>query len=104
LGYSGDTLATVTTFDGRVVAYLYDAYERLIWVIYPDGKSRGFLYENSAYPQALTGVIDESGLRFATYAFDAQGKVTSTEHAGGVDRYQLSYTQNSTEGTTSVTD
>jgi YD repeat-containing protein len=39
----------------------------------------------------LTGVIDERGTRYATFGYDANGDATSTQHAGGVDLYTLSY-------------
>ena len=38
----------------------------------------------------VTGIVDELGNRFATYAYDAQGKAILSEHAG-VERYQFNY-------------
>jgi YD repeat-containing protein len=38
----------------------------------------------------VTGIVDELGNRFATYAYDAQGRAILSEHAG-VERYQFSY-------------
>lgn len=89
--YSGSKLAAVTTPDGRAFGYTYDSTGRLATVLYPDGKSRGFLYENADRPQALTGIIDESGIRWGTFAYDYDGRAISTELAGGVSRYQVSY-------------
>lgn len=51
------------------------------------------------FPRHLTGVIDELGDRFATYTYDQLGRVTSSEHAGGVGRVSLSY---QTDGTVQV--
>ncbi|MBS0426541.1 MAG: RHS repeat-associated core domain-containing protein [Proteobacteria bacterium] len=93
--YAGNKLATVTTPDGRVIGYTYDASGRLATVLYPDGKSRGFLYENASFPQALTGIIDESGVRWGTFAYDSSGRAISTELAGGVNKYQVSYPSSS---------
>ncbi len=91
-GYnSAGQLSTATTPDGRVIGYTYDASGRLSWVTYPDGKSRGFLYENGTYAQALTGITDESGVRWGTFGYDSQGRATSTQLAGGVERYEVSY-------------
>ena len=50
----------------------------------------------------VTGIIDEFGNRFATYQYDSFGRATSTEHAGGVQRYQFSYPTAQTQ--TIVTD
>ena len=55
-------------------------------------------YENSAYPGYLTGITDEKGVRYATWAYNADGRATSSEHAGGVDDYGIAYT-NSTDRT-----
>ncbi len=93
--YAGGKLATVTTPDGRVIGYTYDTSGRLATVLYPDGKSRGFLYENASFPQALTGILDESGVRWGTFAYDSSGRAISTELAGGVNKYQVSYPSSS---------
>jgi YD repeat-containing protein len=84
-------LATVTTPDGRSIGYAYDAAGRLSTVTYPDGKTRTLLYENVAFPQALTGILNETDSRWGTFAYDAQGRAISTELAGTADRYQVSY-------------
>ncbi|WP_354398731.1 RHS repeat-associated core domain-containing protein [Variovorax sp. OAS795] len=84
-------LASVTTPDLRVIGYAYDSVGRLSVVTYPDAKTRTFLYENIAFPQALTGILDETGARFATFAYDSQGRAIDSALAGTVDRYQVSY-------------
>ena len=89
--YTGDKLTTVTASGGKVFGYLYDAAGRLSSVTYPDNKTRTFVYENAAFPQALTGIFDETGARWGTFAYDTQGKAISTELAGAVERYQVSY-------------
>ncbi|HWT20876.1 MAG TPA: DUF6531 domain-containing protein, partial [Variovorax sp.] len=84
-------LVSVTTPDQRVIGYAYDTAGRLSVVTYPDAKTRTFLYENVAFPQALTGILDEAGARFATFAYDSQGRAIDSALAGSVDRYQVSY-------------
>ncbi|MCL2658737.1 MAG: DUF6531 domain-containing protein [Betaproteobacteria bacterium] len=91
LTYTGDALTTVTTPDGRLIDYQYDSAGRLSGVTYPDGTHKSYLYENTAYPQALTGLIDEAGVRYASFDYDSQGRAISTEHAGGAQRYQVTY-------------
>lgn len=88
-----------------VTQYTYDTAGNLTAVIYPDGKTRAYHYNEQAYtsntnlPNALTGITDENGVRFATYTYDTQGRAVVTEHAGGVERYVLGY---STDGTNTI--
>ena len=84
-------IAQVRTPDG-LFAYAYDANKRLISVTYPDSTKRQYVYENPAYPNFLTGVIDENGNRFATWSYDATGRATTSQHAGGVDQFTVNYT------------
>ncbi|RYH06603.1 MAG: RHS repeat protein, partial [Alphaproteobacteria bacterium] len=67
-------IASVSAPGARVVTYGYDAAGRLVSVRHPDGRSRGFVYENAAFPNALTGLVDENGARFASFTYDAQGR------------------------------
>ncbi len=92
-----NNIATVTNHLQQVVSYTYDANNNLATVTYPNGGVKTYLYNESAYtqgavlPNALTGIIDESGVRFATYNYDVQGRAIATEHANGVEKYQLNY-------------
>jgi YD repeat-containing protein len=91
---------SATMPDGTILLYGYGAYGMLSTVTYAGGAQRQYHYENSQFVWALTGITDENGVRFATYAYDSLGRATSTEHAGGVDKFQLSFLGN---GQTSVT-
>jgi RHS repeat-associated protein len=92
LAYNGSgQLTTVTTPDARVIAYAYDGSGRLVSILYPDGKGRNFVYENASFPQALTGIFDEAGVRWGTFTYDSTGRAISTQLAGSVDSYQVSY-------------
>jgi YD repeat-containing protein len=86
--------------DGARVAYAYDPAGRLARVVLPDGSTRQYLYEDARFPLALTGLIDERGLRLASWAYDARGRAVHSEHAG-VARHQLAY---GVDGTVSITD
>lgn len=107
--YDGSSrIQTMTDPAGGVFQYAYDTTGNLTSVTYPDGKVRTYHYNEQVYtsntnlPNALTGITDENGVRFATYTYDAQGRAVVTEHAGGVERYVLGY---STDGSnTMVTD
>jgi RHS repeat-associated protein len=59
---------------------------------------RTYLYENSAIPYAMTGKVDQNGNRLSTYTYDAAGLVTSTELAGGVNKYQIVNLEDTSHG------
>ncbi|MBA3774009.1 MAG: hypothetical protein H0X13_16415, partial [Ramlibacter sp.] len=84
-------LTHVVAPDGKVIGYTYDASSRLAGVLYPDGTRRGYSYEDARWPLALTGITDESGVRYARFGYDEVGRAISTEHAGGVERYTVTY-------------
>jgi RHS repeat-associated protein len=96
LAYNGSGLISqVTQPDGRLITYQYavglDNIARLSRVIYPDSRNKIYHYENPSFPNALTGVTDENNTRLATYTYDSQGRATSSELAGAVARYSVSY-------------
>jgi YD repeat-containing protein len=93
---SSNRIVALTQPDAAVVTFTYDTLNNLSTASYPDGKIRQYVYEDSRFPQALTGIIDENGVRFATYAYDASGRAISSAHAGGVEQYQLNFGTNST--------
>ncbi len=100
-GYTpAGSLESVTMPDGQIVRYMTDAQARLVAAVQIDGTRKGYLYEDQRFPNALTAVVDETGARFASFAYDALGRAVSTEHAGGVDRFMVSY---GNEGARTVT-
>ncbi len=94
-------ISTLTDPAGGIYRYAYDANNNLTAVSYPDGSAKTYHYENTGFPHALTGISDENGSRFTTYSYDAQGRATSSEHAGGAERVSLVY---NADGSTTVTD
>jgi YD repeat-containing protein len=70
------------------------SYTPLERVTYPDGRQMRYHYNEPEFSSGihaqhlLTGVTDERGARLATYRY-VDGRATSTEHAGGVQRWQL---------------
>lgn len=70
-------------------AYDYDAFGNLAKVTYPGQSSRQYRYEDARFPRALTGIIDENGSRYATWAYDAQGKAVLSQHADGLEKVTL---------------
>ncbi len=71
----------LTDPDGQQYRYQYDSAGNLVKVTYPDTTFKLYHYENVRFPTALTGISDENGDRFATYAYDAVGRAVVTEHA-----------------------
>ncbi|OIN85548.1 MAG: hypothetical protein AUJ12_09035 [Alphaproteobacteria bacterium CG1_02_46_17] len=99
LTYSSGRVATLVTPDGTF-SYSYDGNGNLDEVTKPDTKTRQYHYEDGTYINALTGMTDEAGVRFATFDYDAGGKAIMSEHAGSVDNYDVSY---NVDGTTTTT-
>jgi RHS repeat-associated protein len=96
---------------GGVYQYSYDnSAGNLTGVTYPDGSTRSYSYNESAHtggtnlPQALTGITDENGTRFATFTFDSRGRGTGTEHAGGVEKFTVSYANTNPGAAATVVD
>lgn len=88
-------LSTMTDLDGQVYQYTFDGNEMLVQVTFPDGKNRQYRYNDNPLwaqnggPYAMTGLIDELGVRTATYGYrDGYWNTPDyTEHAGGTNRY-----------------
>jgi len=78
--------------DNTEISYVYDSSERLTKVLFASGTEiRTYHYENTTYPHHLTGLTDETGVRFATWTYDSEGRAISSEHTGGVDKSTLDY-------------
>lgn len=74
--------------------YTYNQDKRLEQVVLTSGgvtRARLYHYEDSRNLSLLTGITDERGVRFATWAYDDKGRAISSEHAGGVEKIQISY-------------
>nr|WP_255360804.1 hypothetical protein [Chromobacterium sp. LK1] len=84
-------LSTMADGAGQLTQYNYDAANNLSTVTYPDGKSIQYLYENTAFPHALTGLIDENGNRYSNWEYDPQGRAVGNSHAGGANAGTVSY-------------
>jgi YD repeat-containing protein len=131
-GYQAGRLQSVTDFVGRQLVFDYDTSVRISSITDPDGKQILYSYNPDGYlasvkfqdnairqyvynelqftsnvsgPWLLTGIIDESGSRFATFEYlaDAERKSKATYHAGGAQKYEFSsYTADTTDVTAHV--
>ncbi len=99
LTYSSGRVATLVTPDGTY-SYSYDGNNNLDEVTRPDTETREYHYEDATYVNALTGITDEGGVRFATFDYDGNGKAILSEHAGSVDDYDVTYNVDGTATTT----
>lgn len=80
--------------DSQFVNYEYLGDSALIKkVIFQDNSSKTYLYENAQFPQALTGIDDERGVRYATWQYDFEGRAISSEHAGTTEKTLLDYSK-----------
>ena len=105
LHFSYDTsnrIASMTNPAGGVYTYSYDANNNLATVTYPDNKVKTYHYENAIFKNALTGITDENGARYATYGYDTQGRAVSEFHAGNVEQNTLVYSLDGSGNPTST--
>ncbi|HEX7965807.1 MAG TPA: RHS repeat-associated core domain-containing protein [Gammaproteobacteria bacterium] len=121
--YDGaDRLTTITDPAGRTLTFTYDGLKRVLTmknpangtytfsygtngsisqIKYPDNSIVKYLYENTTFTRALTGITDENNNRYVTWGYNAQGQATSSEHAGGVDSFSIVY---NVDGSADVTE
>ena len=85
-------ITRVVDLGSQTTQFAYDVAGNLSQITWPDLTTRKYLYENPALPWALTGIVDERSVRVSTFGYDAEGRATSTERAGGVGRYTASWT------------
>lgn len=90
-------VTTVTSPTGAVYTYGYNSGGLLSSVTNPDTSIRRYVMDESANDAntsqtgQLTGITDEAGARFATFKYDKYGRAISTEHAGGAQKFTVSY-------------
>ncbi len=89
-------VSTMTDPAGNVFTYAYDSNNNLSTITYPDTRVRAYPYEDVTHPFALTGIVDENGNRYATFAYDVQGRATSSQHAGGANGVTLVFNPDNT--------
>lgn len=86
-------ITNVTASNGSNINYAYDTKNRLMSVT-KEGNTQTYHYENTQYPQLLTGITDSRGIRYATWTYNDNGQAISSEHAGGADKYTFEYLPN----------
>jgi len=82
-------ISSVTDTSGTTYLYEYYGDNNLVTVTYPDATDldnfdnpqKQYHYEDSDFPNHLTGITDENGDRYSTYAYGPKGRVVLSEHA-----------------------
>ncbi|MEI2430071.1 RHS repeat-associated core domain-containing protein [Lysobacter yananisis] len=101
-GNSGDApISSITSADTTLASYTYTPGRQVETAAFPGGGQRKYHYEDSRFPRHLTGVTHEDNKRYSTFAYDAKGRVITSQHDGGADKITLAYRP---EGGTEVTD
>jgi RHS repeat-associated protein len=85
----GDYIKAVTLPNLLTLNYVQDASDNLTTVTYQDTTGRTYHYEDANFSALLTGITDEKGVRYATWAFDSTGRAISSEHAGGAEKVTI---------------
>ncbi|MCW8932841.1 MAG: DUF6531 domain-containing protein, partial [Gammaproteobacteria bacterium] len=107
---ASNRLITLTTPENTQIHYAYDdVTNNLTSVTYPDSTpgdltdnpQKIYHYEDTNFPNHLTGITDENGNRYATWAYNTSGLATLSEHANSAEKVELAY---NTDETTTVTD
>jgi RHS repeat-associated protein len=101
-------ISTVTDTSNRVWGFRYDANNNLEYVDNPDLTTRQYHYADARFPNALTSISDERGMRYTTWEYDDQGRAF-TNYLGPqtsvlsdrIDGVSITY---NTDGTRIVTD
>ena len=104
--YSNSLLQSVTTPDGLVVTYGLTSSgtsNLLTSVSYSTTPptTKKYVYENSALPAALTGIVDENGSRYMTWTYDSSGRALTSQSGAGADLTTIAY--NDGDGSRTVT-
>ncbi len=106
LTYTAGLLQTVSTPDTLMLTYGFTATgegSQLTGVSFNTTPVTGqtYYYEDASFPFALTGIQDELGNRYATWAYDSHGRANLSKLAGGANSTQISY--DDTTGNRTVT-
>ncbi|EPJ48893.1 MAG: hypothetical protein OFPI_27180 [Osedax symbiont Rs2] len=86
--------------EGNITYYRYNLAEKVLTqVLYPDSTEtlsdnnyKRYLYQDSRYPTAITGIKNELGQRLHTMAYDEQGRAILSELGNHAERVEVQFT------------
>ena len=84
-------LKSLTTPDGGVIRYGYDAERMLSRVRYPDGTETHYEYLQVAGVPRLARIVGRDNRVLGRYEYEASGRATASITAGEVDRVDIQY-------------
>lgn len=84
-------LSRITDPAGNQYQYTYDYAKNLTAVRYPDNTTRQYAYNDANDAHNLTGITDENGVLYATWAYDEFDRAISSEHAGAQEKVTIDY-------------
>ena len=85
---AGGQVLSISDTLGTIATYTYGAGDQLLSVAYADGSGFQFTYDGS---NRLTAVMDALGNTVEAHTYDNQGRALTSERAGGVEHYTLTY-------------
>jgi YD repeat-containing protein len=93
---TNNEITSVVFGSAGTVQYSYDSSLRLSQVTELDGTTIGYLYQNTNFPNALTGKVDENGTQYLSWGYDSFERGTSNSMAGGAMSTSVTYNSNAT--------
>ena len=99
LTWTGSVVTGVTTPDSLSLTYGYttvSGQSLLTSVTYSTSPTTHitYVYGNTSLPYALTGITDENGHSYASWAYDGIGRAVSSQLSGGVNFTSVTYFDN----------
>jgi YD repeat-containing protein len=95
LAYQNNLLQSVTTPEALVLTFAYTSGELTSAQFSTSpATTESYLYENSALPNNLTGIVDEDGNRYLTWTYDSKGRALTGQLADGADLNTIVYNDN----------
>lgn len=88
------------TFNGKTSSYQYNISGFMNKVIYPTGGGEKTYEYSATNPKLLTAIIDQKGVSYASWTYDADGRAISSQHANSAGKVTLAYNP---DGSTTVT-
>ena len=101
----GGRVTRVSDALGKVADYVYNADGTLQSATYADNSKYQYEYVKAGARSLLATVKDALNNILETHSYDSQGRATTSERHGGVEKYTIAYGQSSVAGVhTRVTD
>lgn len=97
LDISDKRLKSINSADGAIkidYEYTKGLITAVTKQVFGAQSKRTYAYDEN---QKLSGIIDEAGVRYATFGYDFMGRANLTEHANGAQRMTIAYNYAGTE-------